>query len=555
VLTAEAKPGPFSRAFQAAFPGFAARRAEARLRHDRAEAGRDLLRVIHGSAHAEFARGGYGYLGASKERPYSKWNPQGGSPDEDLLQDLDTLRQRSRDLIRSDPHASGLVDVWCRNIVGAGLRPQSRLDRDALGLTEAQADEWQRACEKAFQRFWKRADVSGLQNFGEVQALILRQVFENGESFVLPRPDPGRKPFSLRLQVIEGDRVSTPSDKINDLRIRDGVVVGELGERLGYWIKKTHPGDVSQGEGARRTNDFVFVPAEDLEAGVTNCFHLYRILRPDQSRGAPFLSTALTVYKDLGQYIRAELISAKIAACYALFITAPDPLQAAAANAELNAKKQNQRQIEPGMMEYLAPGQDIKEANPNRPNNAFDAFVRRLLRSAGAALNTPYELVSQDFSQTTYTSGRMSLNEVRGVFRLFQAWLAEKFCQPIWERALREAFLLGMLPMRRDFEENFEEYARARWVGPGWTWVDPAKEVAATRDALDGNLSTLADECAARGLDWEDVLRQRAREKRLMEELGVLPAAAVPGGDGPPQPREEADGEEAPDGEEKRQSA
>lgn len=549
MLKGGAQPGPLSRAFQAAFPAFAARRAEARLRLDRAEAGRDLLRLVHGTAREEFARGG-GYLGASKDRPYSKWNPGGGSPDEDLLLDLETLRQRSRDLIRSDPHASGLVDVWVRNIVGAGLRPQSRVDRDALGMTEAQADEWQRAAEKAFQRFWRRADVTGLQNFGELQGLILRQIFENGEAFVLPRPDAGRKPFALRLQVIEADRVATPLDKVQDIRIRDGVVVGKLGERIGYWIKKTHPGDISQGEGARITNDYVFVPAEDLEADVTNCFHLYRILRPDQSRGAPFLSSALTVYKDLGQYIRAELISAKIAACYALFITAPDPLQAAAASADLNAKKQNQRQIEPGMMEYLAPGQDIKEANPNRPNNAFDAFVRRLLRSVGAALNTPYELVSQDFSQTTYTSGRMSLNEVRGVFRLFQAWLAEKLCQQVWERVLREAFLLGMLPLRRDFEENFEEYARARWVGPGWTWVDPAKEVSATRDAVEGNLTTLADECAARGLDWEDVLRQRARESRLATELGVAPPERSPGG--PPQPGEE---EEVPGAQAQRETA
>jgi capsid protein len=37
-------------------------------------------------------------------------------------------------------------------------------------------------------------------------------------------------------------------------------------------------------------------------------------------------------------------------------------------------------------------------------------------------------------------------------------------------------------------------------------------------------LSTLEEECASQGLDWEEVLEQRSREKNKMKELGLTEA-------------------------------
>ena len=34
-------------------------------------------------------------------------------------------------------------------------------------------------------------------------------------------------------------------------------------------------------------------------------------------------------------------------------------------------------------------------------------------------------------------------------------------------------------------------------------------------------LSTLEEECASQGLDWEEVLEQRLREKNKLQELGL----------------------------------
>lgn len=60
----------------------------------------------------------------------------------------------------------------------------------------------------------------------------------------------------------------------------------------------------------------------------------------------------------------------------------------------------------------------------------------------------------------------------------------------------------------------------ALWL-PGRGWVDPVKEAQACQIRMDIRLSTLEAECAGQGLDWEEVLEQRVREKAKLAELGL----------------------------------
>lgn len=517
VLSPPRREGLLSRIF----PRLAARHEEQLVRLDEARHRRELI----GQIGTSFA----GYPGSKKDTPYSTWLPGGGSADEDVLGDLHSLRERSRDLVRSDPHAAGIVDCWVSNIVGHGITPQSRIDRDLLGLTEEKAQEFQRTAERIY-RYWGRtADVTGRLSIVELQALLMRSLFENGDVFAIPRVDETRK-ISLAYQVIEADRVTTPPAKINDKSVREGIVVGPSGEHKSYYVKKTHPGDTKSG--GWKTDDFALIGSTD-EAGRRRILHLYRTLRPDQTRGVPFLAPALLLFYDLQQYFRAELIGAKVAACYSVFVVSKDPYGAAAAAAS-TARDKAGRPVEfltPGQVRYLEQGEEIQGFQPNRPNAAFSDFVMRILRAIGAQVGMPYELVSQDFSQTTYTSGRMALTEVRRNFRAWQAWFAAKFLQPTWERVMEEAVLLGELDAPK-WEEFRDAYTQVTWVGPGWQWVDPSKEVSSTIEAIDKNLTTLADECATRGADWQEVLIQRAREREVQEELGILPTVPIAGAPG-----------------------
>jgi capsid protein len=75
--------------------------------------------------------------------------------------------------------------------------------------------------------------------------------------------------------------------------------------------------------------------------------------------------------------------------------------------------------------------------------------------------------------------------------------------------------------------------------------VDPVKEATSAQIRMDANISTLQDECAEQGQDWEEVLEQKATEMQKKTELG-LPLTADANVAGlvkalPPDPPEPAD--------------
>jgi len=103
-----------------------------------------------------------------------------------------------------------------------------------------------------------------------------------------------------------------------------------------------------------------------------------------------------------------------------------------------------------------------------------------------------------------------------------------------------EAYLRGDIEAKDYFKQR-EHWTRARWIAPGWGYIDPEKEINASITAIDNNISSLADECAAHGRDYEDIMKQRAKEEKLRKELGLekaQPKAKVPVGAGAPAKEE-----------------
>jgi capsid protein len=115
---------------------------------------------------------------------------------------------------------------------------------------------------------------------------------------------------------------------------------------------------------------------------------------------------------------------------------------------------------------------------------------------------------------------------------------------PVYELWLEEAVSLGEVEAP-DYYDNVYAYARCKWIGPPRGWVDPVKEATSAQIRMDANISTLQDECAEQGQDWEEVLEQKATEMQKKTELG-LPLTADANVAGlvkalPPDPPEPAD--------------
>jgi len=480
---------------------------------------RRMARVANNQAREYFSANG-GYKGATRDRLKRSWLPGGGSADEDLLPDLADLRERSRDLVRNNDIATGIMGTMTSNIVGTGILPQSNIDMESLGIEEDVAEKTQKVQERIWQKWAKHADSGNRMNFWEIQNLIEQQMLINGEVIVIPEmvDEPGR-PYFHALDVIESDRLDTPSDFLSNKKIRKGVELGKRGEPVAYWIRKGHPGDMTYAKNGRSNNseNYIRYPAKN-KYGRTNVYHLYWVKRPGQTRGVPFFAPVLDRFKHLDGYMESEMVAARVAACFALFIKVGDPMGSAIGRSTETEGAKRLEGLEPGLLKYLRPGEEVQSFNPARNGAQIDSFIEKVLRFIGAGLNLPYELVLKDFSKSNFSAARAAILEARRMFRQEQIWLGEKFCQPVWEMLMDEAFLRGEFDAT-DYFEKRDDWTRARWIGSGWAYIEPEKEINASKAAIDNHLSSLADEVAARGKDYEEILKQQSKEQKKMKEL------------------------------------
>ena len=140
----------------------------------------------------------------------------------------------------------------------------------------------------------------------------------------------------------------------------------------------------------------------------------------------------------------------------------------------------------------------------------------------------PYNVAAGDSSNHNYASGRLDHQTYFKSIRVDQSHLESRVLDRILDAWFDEAALIpDLLPSDIG---PFAAWSH-KWFWDGHEHVDPAKEARAQAIRLDAFTTTLADEYARRGQDWETQLRQRADELRLMHELGLSEEDARPQSD------------------------
>lgn len=471
------------------------------------------------------------FVGARKDRLTSDWIPPRGDADSISIKEIPLLRDRSRDLLRGDPHGAALIQVLEDNVVGTGIVPQSNATPEGTGLEPGLVEEWNSAADLVF-RDWaeNEADATGHDSFFGLQRQVYRAWKVDGDTFVHPILLSGEpRTLSLALEIIEAERVDEPSkiggkggpkdkDVIERMRDRGGIEPGARGQAIAYWVFSANPQD------PHRRGRGKWVRVRRFRDGRKNMLHVFRRDRTGQNRGVPALAPALRSFRDLGKYLESELVAARIASNIAYIVKraglGDDLLPGMTFAADFEKTGAHLEVIPgPGQIGHLDPGEEIEQLAINRPGTTFDPFVTRVLRAIAAALGLPYELLVRDFSKTNYSSMRAALLETRRGFGCAQLHLVTMFCRPVWQLVIREAILRGMMPRIPQLRRRLPALLRARWVPPAWGWVDPVKEITASLDAVDGGLSTLSEEAARNGNDWFDTARARARELVKLRDL------------------------------------
>ncbi|MEK4883663.1 phage portal protein [Bacillus sp. FSL W8-0223] len=474
---------------------------------------------------------GYGNHGAStKKKSLLGWISSPGSALEDIEFNIEKLRERSRDLYMGAPLATGALKTLRTNVIGAGLKLNAQIDYEYLGMTLDEADQWESMVEREF-ALWAESincDAQRMNNFYELQQLAFLSWIMSGDCFVLlpiiPRPG---MPYDLRVQIIEADRVCNPDRYVNDLdyKIVNGVEINDIGEIVAYHIAKNHPNSVYMTQ-----NSWTRVEKFGAKTGRPNVLHLMESERPEQRRGVPILAPVIESLKQLSRYTEAELMAAVISGMYTVFITTEtkqgEQFNTGIAEEDLvDEEDDGSIELGNGTIVYLGENEKVQESNPGRPNTAFDGFVSAICRQIGAALEIPYELLMKNFT-ASYSASRGALLEAWKMFRMRREWMANDFCQPIYEEFLAEAIAKGRIYAPGFFTDPLarKAYSMAEWHGPSQGQLDPLKEVTAAEKRVENGFSTRTRETVElTGGNFFKNNNLRVLEEKVRRDGGLIP--------------------------------
>lgn len=478
---------------------------------------------------------GYGRYGASYgKKSLVGWLTSGTSADEDIVDNIETLRSRSRDLFMGSPLATGAIKTVRTNVIGSGLMLNAQIDAKYLGLTEDEAREWEESTEREW-RLWAESvdcDAERKQTFYQLQSLVLLSAIMSGDVFVtLPIIKRPGSVYDLRVGLIEADRVCNPIKMPANANILGGVEVGKYGEAVAYWISKFNPNSHPRLNQQSAMNEWKRVLAFGKTTGRRNVMQIMAdIERPAQRRGVPMLAPVIEALKQLARYSEAELMAAVVSGMFTVFIkseTPNEPIQPMLEPGQRIDNDPRSYEMGPGAIVGLGENESIETANPGRPNTAFDGFVIAISRQIGAALEIPYELLVKNFT-ASYSASRAALLEAWKMFRMRREWIVSNFCQPIYEEWLTEAVLKGRIKAPGFFDDPAIKAAwcGADWYGDSQGQLDPLKEANAAKVRVEEGFSTREREAAElTGMKYETIHAVRRREEAMRRADGLSGAA------------------------------
>ena len=487
---------------------------------------------------------GYSEGGASLTKNTIKtYLPQHYSAKEDIDKNLALLRDRAHDLAINSPVGAAAINTQATNVIGVGLKLFPRINAAALGVSPEYAREWSRKTKQEFD-LWASSplacDFMRRNNFAELQRIAFTSYLVDGDCFCLfrRRMPTTFNPYSLRLQLIEAQRVSNPVTSGNfsaisqvemkrvmgNNRIVNGIEVDGQGAQVAVWISNRiwNEADTLQPE-----LNWQRVRWYGRDTGEKNILHVCADTRPDQFRGVPLLAPVIEPLKQISRYADAELTSAIIKSFFSIFFVQPiSNLEISSVLGEEDGDGRpivdvSEYRLGPATMAALPKGVDVKAIDSTNAQSTFEAFIGAFAKQIGAATNIPYEVLLKNFT-ASYSASRAALLQAQDEFRQRKGWFVQDFCKPVYEQWLAESVALGRIDAPGFFDDPAKKaaWSAADWFNENSHFLDPVKETQAMILRLNAGLSTYRKEISeATGQDFDEIIETLAQERALINAL------------------------------------
>jgi lambda family phage portal protein len=212
---------------------------------------------------------------------------------------------------------------------------------------------------------------------------------------------------------------------------------------------------------------------------------------------------------DFSDYEDAQLVKQKVAACMAAFITGSE---------NPNIAEDRIERLEPGMIDYLGTGESVEFANPPVVGD-YDTYTKKILQGIAASYGITYEMLTMDYSNVNFSSGRMAKIDITNNFRSWQYNLmATQFCAPVWEWFINSCLIVGLL----------DKKVQSDWTAPRVQQLDPVKETNARLLSVQAGFTTISEIIREDGRDPDEFFDEYHSDMERLKSLGINLKSIIP---------------------------
>lgn len=486
---------------------------------------------------------------------------------------------RAKDVEKNNELIAGANNTKLDMALGTKFRLRPMPCPEVLGLT---SDVDEDGCEYAdfvgkirkkweihmySNRHW--IDSRGVHNLDGLLRLYGHQYLQRGEALatVYRRQAETDAPFRTVVQVLDTDRLRTPSGLNDNEELNGGLIVNEgvlsrwkSARPVGYYIHDLHPMDMRiNSTGQEDRYDYVnkFSPF-----GRQQVVHSYSQKQPNMVRGIMQLATCLKKLRCMDRFTTATLETAILQSLIAFTIESDMPnavgkilgsgKRADTDEGVIDCIKRytqmrngyrdagNQIKLDGSVVPHLLSGESLKMHSASTPaqnqKQFFDTMFTYIARCCGMSK----EFLTQDWSGTSFSSARAGLNVVYRTIEQLRIEAPMQLAQAIYSCWLEDCILAGEIilpnfPNPSDgwlyFVANRDALAMSVFKGPAKDDIDRAKTAA--RFLAEQKLGVYVvenycDEVLQR--DWEDIIEQQAieevRANKIRKRYGLEPLPA-----------------------------
>lgn len=416
------------------------------------------------------------------------------------------LRDRARFEVRNNCHAYGMVESHANDLVGTGPRLQVSIPGIHRDVTRAIENAWSN---------WSRA-----ADLPEDLRLMAKADFRDGESFAITITNPallasGLTQVSLDLAIYEAEQFADPFHWAHGLDplYDDGIRRDTQGNPVEYTVLKSHPGGVAGGF-AYDTEKF---PAERV-------FHWYKKDRPGQARGVSTITPGLNLFAQLRRYGLAVLGTAELGASISGILKTNQP----AAETNTQVSLWDEVPFARNALFTMPADWDASAFDAKQPGPMFKEFRGEVLNEIGRTGLMPRNIMTGSSAEYNYSSARADFLLYKRAIIVQRSRLRAIILDRLFLLWVQEAILAGAFGLKEAITLPPVSTWSWEWHWDGFDSIDPVKDAQCDEIELRNGTTTLADIYARKGQDWEEKIRQRARERDLLRELGLTAADALP---------------------------